>query len=119
MKRIFSIIALSLAGACSGGTLDPTVMATIQADAATVCGFLPTANTVANVVASATGIGTVLVVPEAIAAAICQAATSGTAVAVSPTPAPGAAQYVSPGAGNKAKMGASVNGVIVDGVFVR
>ena len=57
-------------GSCAG-TLPPTV-ASVQQLAVAVCGFLPTAATVANIISA----GNPLVMTgEAIAAAICQAVT--------------------------------------------
>lgn len=87
MKRFLAILSLagllSVAGCATtpnsgGGTstgIDPAVIAQIQATATRVCGFLPTAQTVAGIIGTLTGTGPVVGIVGDVAQAICTAVT--------------------------------------------
>lgn len=85
MKKLLIIAALGLPlAACGGGSslqvptaLTPTAInadiAAVQSTAAGLCGFLPAASTVANIIATFTGGGGIVNVVSQTAQAICNA----------------------------------------------
>ncbi len=95
---VMAIGALALNGCATTGGGGISV-AMVQQDAVAVCSFLPTASTVANIIAAGNPL---LITAEAIAQAICAAVTAAPAV----TTRRGAAQPM-------------VNGVPVRGKFLR
>lgn len=83
MRKIAAVLCLSIGLGVSGcattgggATADPTIVAQVQADAKAICGFLPTATTVANVITTFTGGGAVVNVVSQVAAGICAAVTN-------------------------------------------
>jgi hypothetical protein len=114
IKKIASVVLVAAAlSGCSTlkalGVSDATVTS-IQQAAVSVCGFLPTVETVVNLVSG--GIGTV---PGAVAQAIC------TAVAANQAPAGMAVgRFGAPASTPKTLApGANVNGIAIQGSFVR
>lgn len=104
MKKIMvAMLAMSLAlplGSCAtmGGGGTGGIVTQIQQLAAQVCGFLPTATSVAAIIAAAAGLPGAVTGIEGIANAICAQVTKPTT----------------------ARRGApTVNGVLVSGTFVR
>lgn len=75
--------SFALAG-CSGGSALPpvsgdTTISQVQQIAVQVCGYLPAAETVAGIVATFTGGGSVVGIASEVADAICNAVTSKSA----------------------------------------
>lgn len=74
--------AFALGGCATNGagpsapSLDPAVIAQVQQTASTVCGFLPTVETVAQIIASFTSAGPVVGVVSQAANGICAAVTA-------------------------------------------
>lgn len=100
--------SLSLA-ACDPSDLDPTqsgsIASQVQAATRSICGFVPTATTIANVIATFTGGEGVVAIVSQAAQGICGAVTS----------APKSVRLKS---GKRAKL-AIYRGVAVHGSFVR
>lgn len=103
---VSAALALSLAGCATTVTENlppaqqPINIQQVQQLATTVCGFLPTVATVASILATFTGGGTIVSTAEGVASAICAAVV----------PRRGARRGAAP---------PRVNGVTVRGRFVR
>lgn len=118
IKRIASLIAcvgfLPLGG-CNVLTalkVDPATISAAQQIAVQVCGFLPTVETIEKIVT-----GGILVLPEAVANAICAAVNAGKApagMAVGRFGAP-----VGHTVGSSAAPTARVGNIQVEGIYVR
>ena len=82
---IASLLSLSLAGCATQGnggggggvpSIDPATVQQIKDTAATICGFVPTATTVASIIATFTGGGAVVDMVGQAAQGICAAVTA-------------------------------------------
>jgi hypothetical protein len=81
------------------GALDTALVLQVQSTASTVCGFLPTVETVTGIIGTITGTGPSVATANSIAAAICRAVTAKSARSGAVAP--------------------RVNGVTIRGRFVR
>lgn len=107
-------LPLMLGGCATVGTGTsgfPFSVAGIQAAAVAACKFLPTAATVANVLA---GANPAVATAESIASAICAAVVTTTSVTATPAGAQGL--FAAPATPARVPM---VNGVVIKGKFVK
>ena len=119
MRKLFlsCTFAVALAGctAIGGGPLNlQDFIAQVQTTTSAVCSFLPTAETIAAIVATGNPIVTTA---AAVADAICKSVTS---IVVAPPPvAPGGSVKTAAGVRRAAPVTPTVAGVVIHGKFLR
>jgi len=90
MRHILCVIGASLSiSSCANGVIDQSKIDQVQTIAVAVCGFLPTVETVANLIAPG-----ISVVPSVVAQAICDAVRPGGMASARPRGTAPQAAYV-------------------------